>query len=128
MTSNYLGTDRLYVEVRHEIEDMAQYLETDTLRRQANTVVRLTVVTVFGMIGTVVTGIFGMNLFGFSDIPLAWQLVVLPLTIAAVTALLFYTLAKSKSLADFLDAVSDERLSPSNKVQSLLDVWRKKHR
>ena len=61
MTSSYLGTDPLYVEVRHEIEDMAQYLETDTLRRQANTVVRLTVVTVFGMIGTVVTGIFGMN-------------------------------------------------------------------
>jgi hypothetical protein len=128
MTSSFLGTDRLYIEVRHEIEDMAQYLETDTLRRQANTVVRLTVVTVFGMIGTVVTGIFGMNLFGFSDMPLAWQLVILPLTIGAVTALLFYTLAKSKGLADFLDAVSDERLSPLNKVRSLIGVWRKKQK
>ena len=126
MTSDYLGTDRLYVEVRHEIEDMAQYLETDTLRRQANTVVRLTVVTVFGMIGTVVTGIFGMNLFGFSEIPLPWQPVVLVIITAAVSALLFYTLAKSKGLADFLDAVSDERLSPSKKMQSLFDVWRKK--
>ena len=73
MTSSYLGTDSLYVEIRDEIEDMAQYLETDTLRRQANTVVRLTVVTVFGLIGTVVTGIFGMNMFDFPGIPLPLQ-------------------------------------------------------
>ena len=46
MTRAYLGTDSLYVEIRNEIEDMSDYLETDTLRRQANTVVRLTVVTV----------------------------------------------------------------------------------
>ncbi len=126
MTSSYLGTDSLYVEVRHEIEDMAQYLETDTLRRQANTVVRLTVVTILGLIGSVVTGIFGMNLFGFAEIPLPWQPVVLAGVIAAVTALLFYTLAKSKALADFLEAVSDERLSASDKLGSLIDVWRKK--
>ena len=126
MTSSYLGTDPLYLEVRHEIEDMAQYLETDTLRRQANTVVRLTVVTVFGMIGTVVTGVFGMNLFAFADIPLQLHIVVLAVSIVAVTALLFYTLAKSKGLADFLDAISDERLSASAKVQALIDVWRKK--
>jgi hypothetical protein len=126
MTSSCLGTDPLYVEVRHEIEDMAQYLESDTLRRQANTVVRLTVVTVFGMIGTVVTGVFGMNLFAFADIPLQLHIVVLAVSIVAVTALLFYTLAKSKGLADFLDAISDERLSTSAKVQVLIDVWRKK--
>ena len=46
--------------------------------------------------------------------------------IGAVTALLFYTLAKA--LADFLDAISDERLSTSDKVQSLINVWRKKRR
>ena len=45
MTANFLGTDRLYDEMREEIEDMSDYLEADTLRRQANTVVRLTVVT-----------------------------------------------------------------------------------
>ena len=128
MTSSYLGTDPLYVEVRHEIEDMAQYLETDTLRRQANTVVRLTVVTVFGIIGSFVTGIFGMNLFGFAEITLPLQLLLLALVTCVVTALLFYTLAKAKALADFLDAVSDERLSVSEKVQSLFSVWRAKRR
>ena len=126
MTSTYLGTDPLYVEIRNEIEDMAQYLETDTLRRQANTVVRLTVITVFGLIGTVVTGIFGMNVFGLGDMPVPLQVVLLLGTVVAVTALLFYTLSKSKALADFLDSVSDERLSTAAKVQALINVWRKK--
>ena len=126
MTSTYLGTDPLYVEIRNEIEDMAQYLETDTLRRQANTVVRLTVITVFGLIGTVVTGIFGMNVFGFGEMPLPVQLMLLAVATVLVTALLFYTLTKSKALADFLDSVSDERLSASAKFAALVNVWRKK--
>ncbi len=108
----------LYDEIRNEIEDMADYLETDTLRRQANTVVRLTVVTVFGLIGTVVTGIFGMNLFGFPRDTVAGA-VRAPAgrDIASVTALLFYTLAKSKRLADFLDAISDERMAVRGKFE-----------
>ena len=46
---------------------MSDYLESDTLRRQANTVVRLTVVTAFGLIGTVATGFLGMNLLALAD-------------------------------------------------------------
>ena len=53
MCREFLGTDSLYNEVREEIQDMSEYLDSDALRRQANTVVRLTVVTVFGLIGTV---------------------------------------------------------------------------
>ena len=126
MTSRYLGTDRLYDEIRNEIEDMSQYLETDTLRRQANTVVRLTVVTVFGLIGTLVTGIFGMNFFAFAEFSPPWQWVTLAASIVVVCMLLVYTLAKSKRLADFLDAVSDERLSVRQKFGSFFDVWREK--
>ena len=127
MTSDYLGNDSLYEEIRDEIEDMSGYLETDTLRRQANTVVRLTVATVFGLIGSVVTGIFGMNLFGFSEIPLPLQVVALIAVTAAVTAFLFYTLTKSKRLADFLDAIADERMPARQKFGTLADVWRRKH-
>jgi hypothetical protein len=76
----------------------------------------------------VVTGIFGMNIFGFSEIPVPLQVMWLLGTIVAVTMLLFYTLSKSKALADFLDSVSDERLSNSAKVQALINVWRKKRR
>jgi hypothetical protein len=104
---------------------MSDYLEVDTLRRQANTVVRLTVVTAFGLVGTVATGFLGMNLFSLSDLaPLekvGWFLVVLIPT----AVLTFYTIVKSKRLSDFLEALSDEKLPASAKVKSLVDVWRR---
>lgn len=40
-----------------------------------------------------------------------------------VTALLFYTLGKSKTLADFLDAVLDTRLPLRANFRAFLDVW-----
>jgi hypothetical protein len=125
MTSAYLGNDKLYEETRTEIEDMSDYLEGDTLRRQANTVVRLTVVTAFGLIGTVATGFLGMNLFAFADLPamekIGWFLLVLMPT----AALTFYTIVKSKRLSDLLEALSDERMPAAGKFNALLDVWRK---
>ena len=61
---------RLYDEVRDRIYSMSQYLETDSTRRHTNTVLRLTVVTTFGLIGTVTTGFIGMNLIGLTEIAL----------------------------------------------------------
>jgi hypothetical protein len=119
MLSGHLGSDALYAEVRDEVKDMSAYLGSDTLRRQANTVVRLTVVTVFGLIGTVLTGIFGMNLFDYPGIPLPLQVVLLVVVGVLVTALLFYTLSKSKTLADFLDSVADTELSALAKLRPL---------
>lgn len=124
MLSGHLGSDALFNEVRDEVKDMSAYLESDTLRRQANTVVRLTVVTVFGLIGTVVTGIFGMNLFDFPGIPLLVQGLMFVAIGLSVTTLLFYTLAKSKSLADFLDCVSDTDLPARAKFRAFINVWR----
>jgi uncharacterized protein YacL len=113
-----------FTEVRDEVKDMSAYLESDTLRRQANTVVRLTVVTVFGLIGTVLTGIFGMNLFDFPGIPLPVQIMLFVMMGVLVTTLLFYTLAKSKALADFLDAVSDTAVPTRAKFKAFVEVWR----
>ena len=70
MCTAHLGIDALYAEVKERIADMSGYLEADSLRRQANTVVRLTVVTIFGLIGTVTTGFLGMNLLAEADAPL----------------------------------------------------------
>ena len=44
----HLELDVLYEEVRVETLDMHGYLDSDALRRQANTVLRLTVVTIMG--------------------------------------------------------------------------------
>ena len=38
-------------------------------------------------------------------------------------ALTFYTIAKSKRLSDFLDVMSDERLSTWTKVKAFVGVW-----
>src|SRR5262249_49024171 len=119
MTASYLGIDRLYPEIRQEIEDMSAYLEADTLRRQANTVVRLTVVTTFGLVGTVVTGFLGMNLLALAEAPLLDRIGYFIAVLIPVTVLTFYTIAKSKRLSDFLEAISDQRLPTAAKLRSL---------
>ena len=47
------------------------------------------------------------------------------LVFGATTALTIYTMVKSKGLSDFLDALSDERLTPWMKVKALASVWRR---
>jgi uncharacterized membrane protein YuzA (DUF378 family) len=126
LCAGHLALDPLYAEVRERISDMNAYLDTDSLRRQANTVVKLTVVTIVGLIGTVATGFLGMNLIAEADSPLARRLLYLTLVLAGATALTLYTVIKSKRMSDFLDALSDERLTARAKVAALLDVWRKR--
>ncbi|MEO6626614.1 MAG: hypothetical protein ABIN37_17570 [Burkholderiaceae bacterium] len=125
MSANHLGLDPLYAEVKERIADMNSYLEADSLRRQANTVVRLTVVTIFGLIGTVSTGFLGMNLLAEADAPLAYKLAIFSVVFLLTLALTVYTMAKSKKLSDFLDALSDERLTAWQKCKALALVWRK---
>jgi hypothetical protein len=121
----HLGLDPLYTEVRERIADMNSYLDADSLRRQANTVVRLTVVTIFGLIGTVTTGFLGMNLLAESESPMWWRVFLFGFVLVATLALTFYTIAKSKRLSDFLDAISDERLTIWQKVRTLAMVWQR---
>ena len=75
LCTTHLGLDPLYDEVKERIADMNTYLDADSLRRQANTVVRLTVVTIFGLIGTITTGFLGMNLLAEADSPM-WRKLV----------------------------------------------------
>jgi hypothetical protein len=111
LCTRHLQIDGLYAEVKERIRDMNAYLDADALRRQANTVVRLTVVTVFGLIGTITTGFLGMNLIAAADQPLTTRTLFFLVVLGLTVALTVYTVVKSKRLSDFLDAVSDERLS-----------------
>jgi Mg2+ and Co2+ transporter CorA len=117
--SRHLRNDELYEEVRNEVADMNNYLDTDSVRRQANTILRLTVVTVFGLIGTVATGFLGMNLLSEAEEPLAWRVLLFVLILVLTGAITLYTVVKSKVLADFLDALSDERVSWRDKWRTL---------
>ena len=87
--------------------------------------VRLTVVTIFGLIGTITTGFLGMNLLAEAESPLSERLLYFALVFVVSTGLTMYTMVKSKRLSDFLDAVSDERLSGWTKVKALAAVWRR---
>jgi hypothetical protein len=123
MCREHLQVDPLYAEVKERIDDMNGYLDADALRRQANTVVRLTVVTIFGLIGTVTTGFLGMNLFSESDASWFTKVVVFLLVFIPTISLTMYTMVKSKRLSDFLDVVSDERVTAWNKTKAFFAVW-----
>ena len=107
----HLGTEVLYDEVRQEMMDMNGYLDSDALRRQSNTILRLTVVTIVAMIGTIATGFLGMNVIAEADQPLWWRVSLFLFTLVATGLITVFTIARSKHLADFLDALSDDRLS-----------------
>ncbi|MBC7620615.1 MAG: hypothetical protein H7293_16795 [Candidatus Saccharibacteria bacterium] len=125
MCANHLGLDPLYAEVKARMADMNTYLDTDSIRRQANTVVRLTVVTIFGLIGTVTTGFLGMNLLAEADAPWPRRLAIFVTVFSLTTLLTIYTMVKSRRLSDFLDNLSDDKLSAWQKTKSFFGVWGK---
>ncbi len=125
LCATHLGLDPLYDEVRVRIADMNTYLDADSLRRQANTVVRLTVVTLFGLIGTITTGFLGMNLLAEADSPLATKLLWFGIVFVATTWLTVYTMVKSARLSDFIDALSNDRLTLRGKFAALVRVWKR---
>ena len=116
---NHLGNDALYNEVRLEVQDMNDYLDSDSLRRQANTILRLTVVTILGLIGTVATGFLGMNLIAAADERLAVRISAFAITLLLTAVVTVLSIVNSKRLADFLDSLSDERIPWRNKWRAL---------
>ena len=126
MTSEHLGTARLYAEVRDAIEDMSQYLDSDALRRQGESMVRLTVVTTVGLIGVATTGFLGMNLFAVAESPTTTKLLYGLLVLIPTAALTLYTVMKSRRLSEFLETLADERASLKVKLATFVNIWRTK--
>jgi hypothetical protein len=128
MMGNHLGTDELYERTRQRFLDMNAYLERDQVRRQTDAVVRLTVVTTFSLIGTVTTGFLGMNLIAAADNTLGIKLVYFMLIFIPAIALTVYTVVKSKRLAEFLEALSNERMNRRDKLNVLFSIWKNERR
>ena len=105
----HLGNDDLYKELRNEIFDMVQYLDSDVLRRQSGTIHRLTAVTIVGLIGTIATGFLGMNLIAEADSPLHVKLVYFGIVAGAVILLTVAVVVFSRPLTALLDRMSGER-------------------
>jgi hypothetical protein len=123
--SGHLGNDSLFHEVRTEVLDMGQYLDSDAARRQSETVLRLTVVTILGLIGTIATGFLGMNLIDETAQPLLVKVAYFAAVTVPAVALTLYTLQKSGPLSEFIDAISSNRLSARQKLASFRRVFRR---
>ncbi len=121
MCSNHLRNDALYEELREEIGEMSHYLDSDSQRRQSNTVVRLTVITILGLIATVTTGYFGMNIIPFGEGSLSERALHGFLATLVFVSLVIFAVSRSKRLSDFLEAISDERLTFAGKWRAF---WR----
>ena len=78
--------DALYRDIREELQDMGNFLDVDAMRRQNETVVRLTVVTTFGLIGTVCTGFLGMNLLAWAEHPTELRVLAFLLVLIVTSA------------------------------------------
>jgi hypothetical protein len=122
--AQHLGNDQLYQEVRHEVIDMNQYLDSDSNRRQAATILRLTVVTIVGLIGSVASGLLGMNIIAEQDKPLPERMVVFVFTVVLTTVLTLLSVIYSKRLANVLDALSDTRVSGPAKWAAARRIWK----
>jgi len=119
MCAKHLRNDDLYDEVRSEIREMSNYLDSDSQRRQSNTVVRLTVITILGLIATVTTGYFGMNIIPFGEGTVAERLLHGVVATSVFIGLVLFAVSRSKRLSDFLEAMSDEKLSFGGKFKAL---------
>jgi len=126
LCANHLNNDALYADIKEEVQDMSHYLDSDAQRRQSSTIVRLTVVTTFSLVGTVATGFLGMNIIAEADAPMATRWGYFLLTAIGTIALSTLLIVKSKRLSDWLDVLSDERLAGRAKLRALVRVWRGK--
>ena len=128
MTSGLLATDALHNDVQEEMREMSYYLDSDAQRRESNTMMRLTVVTTLGLIGTLVTGFFGMNLLSLGEEPFLYRASVFVAGTVVCIGLTLFAVIKSRRVADLLDTLSDESMSAQERRSALRDVLRRKRK
>ena len=128
MFAQHLGNEALFNEVREEVLDMGQYLDSDDSRRQGEAVLRLTVVTIFGLIGTIVTGFLGMNLLAEAEQPLPVKIAMFIAVLVPTVVLTMLTVNRSNALSEMLDAIGNSRLSRGERLATLGKVlgWRRR--
>lgn len=105
----HLSTEDLCREVRAEIFDMVQYLDSNMLRRQSGSMTPLTSVTILGLIGTTATGFLGMNLIAAADAPFEVKAAYFLAAIAVCGVLTFLTVTVSQRLIGFFDWLTGEK-------------------
>ncbi len=122
---SHLDVDRLYDDIRQEIQEMSEFLENEALRRQADTVTRLTVVTTLGLIGTTVTGFLGMNIIAWADESMPWRIMAFTAVLIPTILLTLVTIAKSRRLSDMMESLSGENSVRSSRLKTFAKTLRR---
>jgi len=130
LLTGHLGTDRLYGDINAAVREMSEFLEADDLRRQSETVTRLTVVTTLSIIGTVATSFLGMNLIAAAEQPWWIKIGYFSVALAVFAFIVFFTVSKSTALAESFDVIANERASAESKLVALIRAltWRLRKR
>jgi CorA-like Mg2+ transporter protein len=121
--SHQLGSDALYAEVREEARDINEYLDADRARKQTDNTTRLTVVSACGMVGTIVTGFLGMNLYSHSDLQTQTKLLIFFAVFIPTVLLSLYTVMISRRVAAFMEALASEGLTWREKFTTFRQIW-----
>lgn len=108
MQISHLGNENFYRDLRSQLFDTVQYLDSDMLRRQSGSMHRLTTVTILGLIGTTVTGFLGMNLIAEAEAPMSLKVAYFGAVSLAVVGLTILTVSLSGRLTRFFDWLSGE--------------------
>jgi len=75
------------------------------------------------MVGTIVTGFLGMNLYSHSDLQTPTKLIIFFAVFFPTTLLALYTVMISRRIAAFMEALSSEGLTWREKFATFRQVW-----
>ena len=89
---SHLDIDRLYDDIRQEIQEMSEFLENEALRRQADTV----------------TGFLRMNIFAWAYGSMTWRTLAFLAVLAPTIAFTLLAIAKSRYLSNLMEFLSDD--------------------
>lgn len=123
MWSHNLSLNKLHADLREELQDMLNYLDSDMMRRQSTAIVRLTVVTVMSILGTVTTGVLGMNVFDEAAKPWHYRMALVIFSLVGTSFITYIVLRRSQSLAHFFESVADTRVTLRRQWNALRAVF-----
>jgi Mg2+ and Co2+ transporter CorA len=93
------------------------------MRRQSTAIVRLTVVTVMSILGTVTTGVLGMNVFDEAAKPWHYRMALVIFSLVGTSFITYIVLRRSQSLAHFFESVADTRVTLRRQWNALKAVF-----
>jgi len=109
MIRKHLNIDGLFNEVRNELFDLVKYLDSSVLRKQNTSMHRLTVVTIVGLVGTIVTGFLGMNLIAEAEASLSFKIAYFMVVSFLVSVLVALAVIYSRPLTNLMERLSGEK-------------------